>query len=181
MAREPSGFYEDGSPYFAMYNAASSMAAAFFRTPSPWPISSDPYEFDAGDYRLLASTGSRAPFKLPGADTSDSVSAIMRADGPEREKLAAFVALTEAHLMAALAPRLISAARSEVDFAEAQISACYLQARWRAGYEKLFAYLETVLSYLRRLRPRPEFRHEIDFAAEGQRLMDEWRSLTANR
>lgn len=179
VAPEPSGFHEDGEPYFAMYNAASSMAAAFFGTPSPWPISSDPYDFDAGDYGLLASRGSRAPFRLPGADTEDTLRLIANSDRAESEKLSAFLALAELHLIIALDQRLISAARSEVDYAEAQISVCYLGTRWRAGYEEFFAYLETVLTYLRRLRPRPEFRHDIDFAAEAQRLMNEWRRLKA--
>jgi hypothetical protein len=181
IATPNTGEFDEGEPVLDLHHFANEVANTFFGTSIRWRITSDPYEFRAADYRLLAQSGHRAPFRLPSADTESALGAIDQSQRSPSQQMAAFVALASAHVRAALAPQLIDAPRVDRDLVEWQISQCLLHIRWRAEYADLLAFLEEVLTYLRRLRPKPEFRHQINFEAEGLRLFAAWDALTTKR
>lgn len=176
-------FEEDG-PVLDMHQFATEAANTFFGTSIRWRVTSDPYEFAASDYTLLAASGQRAPFKLPDADTKAALHGIEQIAG-ESEKRSAFIGIAEPHLATALDPAFINSDRAIRDLAEWQISACFLYASNRkhtdTTYAAIFEYLGEVLTYVRLLRPSPDFRRDMDFVAEARRLSERWRVLTAKQ
>lgn len=171
------GELDEGEPMLALHHLASEVANTFFGTSVRWRVTSDPYEFNAADYTLLAQRGHRAPFRLPSADAEAALRAIDNSERSPVEQMAAYIAQTDVQVRAALAPDLIDAPRVDRDLIEWQVSASLLHVRWRPDYAEFLAFLEEVLTYLRRLRPKPEFRHQIDFDAEGRRLLAVWEGL----
>jgi len=174
--------FEDDGPVLDMHQFATEAANTFFGTSIRWRVTSDPYEFAASDYTLLAQSGQRAPFRLPNADTKDALHAIERIAG-ESEKRAAFIAIGEPHLVTALDPAFINADRTIRDLVEWQLAACFLYANNRkhsdATYAAFSEYLDAVLTYVRLLRPSPDFRREMDFVGEARQLSERWRTLRA--
>jgi hypothetical protein len=175
--------YVEGEPVFDLHQFASEVANTFFRTSIRWRVTSDPADFESSEFTLLAASGQRTPFKLPGDDVKVALWAIESGAGTDAEKLRKCCEFMDSYVVAATEPHLISAARVEVDYADFQILACSLHASGRRygkpAYATLSAYFSDLQQYLRRLKPKPDFRHDINFQAEGGRLRAEWRALRA--
>jgi hypothetical protein len=167
-----------------LHQVATEVANKFFGGSIRWRVTSDPYEFNASDYTLLAGSGERAPIKLPGDDVKVELWAIETSGASGSQKLQKSIAIINAHVAAALSGTLITSERAERDLVEWNVSACLLHASLfrqppSAAFEAINVYLVKVPAYLRLLRPKPDFRHSLDFPAEARKLQDEWRTLKA--
>lgn len=174
--------FDEGEPVLDLHQFATEVANRFFGESVRWRVTSDPFEFKAADYTLIAGNGQRAPFKLPGADIQAELWAIETSNANGSQKLQKSIAIIDAHVAAALQERLIASERTERDLLEWNVRACLLHASLfrqpaSASFEKIKDYLLKVLTYLRLLRPKPDFRHALDFSAEARKLRGEWRAL----
>jgi hypothetical protein len=162
-----------------LYALASQEAGAFFRSATPWRITSDPLYVDVADYELVGSKGSAKPL-YQGAEAE--LRAVWASSNKPREKLRRYVAILGPHIRTALRTDLILADRQSRDPTERQLFDC---SRFVASpyldhppqLAALAAFLSHVRTYLRLLRPRPAFRQQIDFAAINQQLTRRWRIL----
>lgn len=173
--------YDEGEPVLDQHQFATETANAFFGTSIRWRVTSDPTEFKAADYKCVAASGTRAPLHLPGDATKQALHAITVSDATPQEKLRRSIAIMDKHVAAAVDPRLITAPRAELDQVDFDRLACATYAGSRGRDDKSYAaladYLTELGGYLRTLKPKPDFRHNIDFHAESRRLMKEWTSL----
>jgi len=175
--------FEEGEPVLDLHQFATEVANKFFDTSIRWRVTSDPFEYKAEDFALITQSGERALPRLPGDDTKKALWTIESSDAAPAEKLRKCIAAMDPHVSAALEPGLISAPRALVDYMSMQVLACTVHVGAREwdnkSYEPLAEYFGELSYYLRLLKPKPDFRQNIDFAAEGRRLLANWRALKA--
>jgi hypothetical protein len=174
--------FDEGEPVLDLHQFATEVANSFFGESIRWRVTSDPFEFKASEYTLVLGRGERTPFRLPGDEIKAELWVIETSNANGRQKLQKSIAIIDAHVAAALQQRLITSERAERDLVEWNVSACLLHASLfrkppSASFERIKAYLQKVLTYLRFLRPKPDFRRSLDFHAEARKLRAEWRML----
>jgi hypothetical protein len=175
----PDGTDPDTAEPRRMYALASQEATAFFRSATPWCISSDPHDVETEEYELVCGKGSAEPLHQ---GVEAELMAVWASSIKSGEKLRRYIAIIAPHINTALRTDLILAERQSRDPTEQQLLHCrtFVASLYRdhpPQLKALAALLSDLLSYLRLLRPRPRFRQNIDFAAVNQQLTRRWRIL----
>lgn len=163
----------------ALYAIASQEAARFFGAPTPWSISSYPGDFDADDYELVRSKGTRPLRERDAMDELDDVCSSAMTPG---EKLRQYVAIMAPYVDAILRKEMILADRKSRDPLEHQLGRCLSFAaspfRHHPPQMKMFLeFLENASKYVLLLRPKPKFRQNKNFNAMNDYLKWRWLRL----
>jgi hypothetical protein len=173
---------EGGAQELELYQVANQVAAEYFGGQGTNWISSDPSVLNPAEFELVGSKGSAEEFRRPGQETRDQFWVIESSESNLASKLKQYMELAGGHINEALARELLEAERTERDSVEAHVSAC-LVPRYYDIYKscpelkELNRFLIGVLEYFRALRPKPEYRRDIDFDAVRRRLKRQWRLL----
>ncbi len=167
-----------------LYMIASAVAADYFGSSAPRPITSDPTELDPFAYSLVASKG--AAEAVLEHEAKRRLSAIWSSQLSPAVKLRRYVALIDRYVSEALGADMIAAERRVRELEGGGLLQCSLHVgflvdveRRRGPYEALRSYLHDLGAYMRELRPKPAFRRRKDFHAIRRRLTWRWRILRA--
>lgn len=175
----PPGTDPDLAESRMLHQIASEGAAAYFGA-EDWLVSSDPYEFDQRNYKLLVKQGEAPAKKIWLSDT------LFNRFGYE-PRLREFVREIGPYIDAAVAPSLINAEneqRFEVGANLTQLVVYFGRCHQRPKLTQALLvraikeFLSDLSGYTRALRPKPEFRKGGSQLPEFQRsLARRWQSI----
>jgi hypothetical protein len=166
------------NPRMQNQNATTGLAAFFGA--DDWLVSSDPYDFDAGNYEFLAGQGEAPPVYKPfSAQLWDQL-------GPTLDLGGLFTAL-EPYVEKVLAADLGDADKDRRFTADeypggflVYLNNLRLKPKWHQVplFASLQSFLRDLSAYTRALRPKPEFRpSSFDGAGTRRGLVRRWQSL----
>lgn len=188
-------FYEEGAGpdqgrVFDAHEVAAAEMTLLFGSVEPWPLTSDPFDLKARAFRLVAQKGEAlVPSRTPGELARDNIDAALGAPLADKKfEARTFLNYIRSDLTKALSPSLITAELNAVDQYERVISAyaryatdCAefgsVESRKRAKHIADFLW-DVCGSYLRGLRPRPQFRKSsYNYPAYNRELKRRWLAM----